>query len=150
MEVFRISHNKYSHSLTASGRANRWNADGQHVIYTASSRSLATLELLVHMNHIKPESNYQVMVISLHESDHLIRQIKISELPKNWRKMTAYALLQNIGSTWYQSMESLLLKVPSVVVPFEYNYVINVNHPDFRKTVQLVRHEDYFWDNRLL
>ena len=150
MEVFRISHKKYSHSLTASGKANRWNVNGQHVIYTASSRSLATLELQVHMNHIKPEPNYRVMVISLPENDHLIRQIKISELPKNWRKMTAYATLQKIGSTWYQSMEALILKVPSVVVPFEYNYVINVNHPDCRKMVQLARHEDYFWNNRLL
>lgn len=58
--------------------------------------------------------------------------------------------MQTIGSDWYQARTSLILKVPSAVIPLEYNYIINTEHPDFSDKVSLVRIEDYFWDSRLL
>jgi RES domain-containing protein len=90
------------------------------------------------------------MVISIADDDHLVNQIHMNDLPANWRLFAAYSNLQNIGSDWYNSQESLVMKVPSAVIPFEYNYVINMEHPDFSKAVSLVRTEDYFWDSRLL
>ena len=44
---------------------------------------------------------------------------------------------------------SMVLKVPSAIVPKEYNFIINTKHPDFIDKVSLVRTEDYFWDERL-
>ncbi len=149
MEIFRISIKKHSEKLTASGSANRWNFEGQNVIYAGSSRSLLTLELVVHMNAVKPKVEYKVMIISLADFDHLIKQVMIDDLPDNWRKMAAYSVLQKIGSDWYENQESLVLKVPSAVIPLEYNYVINTEHIEFSKHVHLVRTEDYFWDARL-
>ncbi|WP_461041930.1 RES family NAD+ phosphorylase [Spirosoma harenae] len=64
--------------------------------------------------------------------------------------MAGYATLQSTGSSWYTNQESLLLKVPSAIIIYEYNYLINTEHPDFRQHVQLVRTEDYFRDSRLL
>src|SRR4051812_31995550 len=150
MELFRISQTPYSKELTASGRPYRWNKNGQFILYTGSSRSLSTLELVVHRNSIKPKDDYKVMVISITDEDHLIRQIQIKELPLNWRLPEAYIALQAIGFNWYEKQESLILKVPSAVIVHEYNYLINTRHPDFNKNVQLVRTEDYFWDSRLL
>ncbi|WP_461126661.1 RES family NAD+ phosphorylase [Spirosoma aerophilum] len=74
----------------------------------------------------------------------------MKELPANWRTLAGYPALQTMGSTWYTSQESLILKVPSAVIIYEYNYIINTGHPDFSQHVQLVRTEDYFWDPRLL
>lgn len=48
MELFRISREKYSHALRASGAENRWNKQDEFVLYTGSSCSLSTLELVVH------------------------------------------------------------------------------------------------------
>ncbi len=90
------------------------------------------------------------MVIYVADDDRLTKQIKIKELPNNWRSTAAYPILQEIGSEWYHSSESLLLKVPSAVIPQEFNYIININHPDFQDNVNLVRTENYFWDDRLL
>lgn len=149
MEIFRISTKKHSKELTASGSANRWNFEGQNVIYAGSSRSLSTLELIVHMNAVKPEVEYKVMIISLADFDFLIKQVMIYDLPDNWRKMAAWSVLQKIGSDWYEKQESLVLKVPSAIIPYEYNYIINTEHIEFSKQVQLVRTEDYFWDSRL-
>lgn len=150
MEVFRISSEAYSKSLSCSGSANRWNLKGQNVLYTGSSRSLSSLELIVHKGAVKPALIYKVMVISVADDDYLTKQIQIKDLPINWRSFAAYSILQNIGSGWYKSQDSLILKVPSAVIPIEYNYMINTEHPDFPNKVRLVRAEDYFWDSRLL
>lgn len=90
------------------------------------------------------------MVISIADHDSFVTQVTTGQLPKNWRKLEAYRELQQIGSDWYNSRTSLLLKVPSAIVPMEFNYVINYKHPDFHQNVSLVRREDYFWDDRLM
>jgi RES domain-containing protein len=128
MEVYRIARDKYAKALTASGVANRWNYDQEWVIYTACNRALSTLELVVHRSAIKPAFNYQVMVISISDEPRLITEITEKDLPKN---------------------RSLVLKVPSAVLPSESNYMINTRHPDYKK-VKLLRLENFFWDERLL
>jgi RES domain-containing protein len=150
MEVYRITRENHSKSLTASGRANRWNADDQFVIYTGGSRSLSTLELIVHKNAIEPSFRYKVMIISIADEENLFTNLLQTDLPKHWRNMAAYSELQKMGSNWYRSNQSLVLKVPSAVMPKEYNYLINTKHSDFESKVALVRTEDYFWDSRLV
>ncbi|WP_288428385.1 RES family NAD+ phosphorylase [uncultured Spirosoma sp.] len=150
MEVFRISKEIHAQTLRVSGSANRWNVQGQYVIYAGSSRSLASLELAVHRGSVQPLNSYKTMVISIADEDYLFRQISRNELPDNWRTVAGYSALQRIGSAWYTTQETLVLKVPSAVIPYEYNYMINTEHPDFSKCVQLVRTEAYFWDTRLL
>ena len=150
MEVFRISKEVYSRTLSSSGSANRWNTKSQQVIYAGSSRSLSSLELVVHRGSIQPSALYKMMVISIADEDYLIKQIQSKDLPANWRSLGGYAALQQMGSSWYSRQESLVLKVPSAIIVYEYNYVINTEHPEFSRSVQLVRTEDYFWDSRLL
>ena len=67
MEVFRIVHNKWSDKLTASGLPARWNSAGIFMIYTASSRSLACLENVVHMGSLDLVKPFVIMVISIPE-----------------------------------------------------------------------------------
>ncbi|MDB5155569.1 MAG: hypothetical protein JWR50_276 [Mucilaginibacter sp.] len=89
------------------------------------------------------------MVISIADDEELYNSIFIKDLSKDWRSMNAYPKLQQLGSNWYLNKKSLVLQVPSAVIPNEHNFIINVNHPDFHKNVSLVRTEDYFWDERL-
>lgn len=149
MEVFRISGEKYAGVLTSSGKSSRWNLDNEFVLYTGSSRSLSTLELVVHLSSTIPIINYKVMIISIADDDGLYNQIMQAHLPNDWRSKNAYPMLQKMGSNWYNSNQSLVLKVPSAIIPKEYNYIINTRHPDFNVNIRLVRLEDYFWDERL-
>ena len=150
MEVFRISKEAYSKELSSSGTANRWNLRGQQVIYAGSSRSLVSLELIVHKGAVVPTEKYRVMIISIADDDYLIKQLQMKDLPANWRTFSAYPVLQRIGSPWITNQESLVLKVPSAVIPFEYNYMINTEHPLFSSKVHVARTVEYFWDSRLL
>ena len=150
METFRIAAKKHSGTLSASGKANRWNKDGENVLYVGSSRSLSTLELVVHRSSIKPTIEYKVMIISIAVAENLYGEIHIKDLPSEWRKSMAYPQLQNIGSDWYNSKRSLFLKVPSAIITQEFNYLVNLEHPDFTdNNISLRRNEDYFWDDRL-
>jgi RES domain-containing protein len=149
MEVFKICREKYSHSLNASGASNRWNKKDEFVIYTGSSRSLSTLEMVAHRSYINFSSQYKLLIISI-KDESLIKGIDINDLPENWKSIEAYVELQEIGSKWYHSNESLVLRVPSAIIPQEYNYIINTRHPMFASHVILKDVVDFAWDNRLL
>lgn len=150
MTVYNIRKSKYADSLKASGVANRWNKNDEFVIYASGSISLATLELVAHRNNIEIKSGYKLMFISIDIEDSDITEVKIEDLPENWKSIENYSILQEIGSKWYNSNASLLLKVPSALVHWEANYLINLNHPDFSKKVSILSVEDFLWDNRLL
>ncbi|WP_461126367.1 RES family NAD+ phosphorylase [Spirosoma aerophilum] len=77
MEVFRISKDVHAHSLRSSGSADRWNSKGQQVIYTGTSRSLSSLELVVHRGGIQPTSSHKVMVISVADDDYLMQTVHL-------------------------------------------------------------------------
>ncbi len=149
MEVYCITRTPFSHALKASGIAGRWNKDREEVLYASASRSLASLEMLVHQGKQKPHLSFRMMVISLPEKASFVRTISMDELPRNWRKLSAYARLQDLGSAWYNSFETPILKVPSVVIPQEYNYIIHTQHPDVASRVSLLRTESFYWDERL-
>jgi RES domain-containing protein len=148
MVVYRISREEYA-TLTSSGVANRWNKSGEKVIYAGASRSLSTLELVVHRSGIKTTKVYKLIQIFFPDEPDLIEQIPISSLPKDWKNLVAYPVLQEIGSKWYNSKKSLILQVPSAIISQEFNFLINTTHPLFSK-VKIIKIEDYFWDDRLL
>lgn len=149
MELFRIAEEKYASLLSASGIAGRWNDDNEFVIYTASSRSLGTLEKIIRFNSINPKVLYKVMVIFIPDDSDLITEVKVNQLPAHWRELSAYPELKAIGNDWYVNNKSLVLKVPSSIITKEFNYLINTRHPDFRD-VKLSFIEDYFFDKRLI
>jgi len=147
--VYRISKENYAFSLSASGYANRWNKQGEFVIYASSSRSLATLEMVVHRKTIKIETPYKVMVIELDIPGTLIKKLKPDDLPVNWRSLLSYKRLQAMGSEWYSYREHLVLQVPSAVITQEYNYMINTKHDLFSRSVSIKEVEPYVFDRRI-
>lgn len=148
MDVFKICKEKYSKSLVASGVPNRWNKKDEFVIYTGGSRAISTLETVVHRSGINFSIPYNLLTISINDKTQ-IKEINIKDLPSNWQTIEAYVELQEIGSKWYNSLESLVLKVPSAIITQEHNYIINTKHPEFTNII-LENVEDFVWDKRLL
>ncbi len=106
------------------------------------------LENIVHKS-IHTGLDYETMIILIADEEHHFSRKNTSDLPSNWRDISAYSKLQDIGSKWYQSKESLVLQVPSVIVPQEFNYIINANHPEFKNRITLIRQEEFILDSRL-
>jgi RES domain-containing protein len=108
----------------------RWNSVGVAVIYTSGSLSLALVEILVHLTgEILPA--YSAVRVEFDES--MVRTIARAALPPNWRDSPPPPETQAIGDRWVADLSSVVLQVPSVVVPDEFNYVLNPSHPDFRR-----------------
>lgn len=150
MVVFNIRRALYAATLTASGVANRWNKDDEFVIYTGGSIALATLELVAHRSGIHTTVPYKLLRIGIETNENDITSIPLSALPPHWKSIAAYPDLQEMGSEWYRSFRSLVLQVPSSLVKWEPNYLINTRHPDFARKVSIESVEDFEWDNRLL
>jgi RES domain-containing protein len=146
MIVFRITTIKYADRIQASGVSARWNKAGQKVIYTSESRSLACLENIVHRSTERLEGIYKTLVIDI--PDHLkINTMEEKSLPIGWNNIDQYHICQAIGSKWFSSGETAILKVPSVLVPRENNFILNTLHPDF-KSIRLTGTEEFYFDSR--
>ena len=146
MLAFRIAHYKYAHSLSVSGFEGRWNSKGKLVLYASENIATSLLENIIYRTGTGFNSDYKIMVI-YHPEEH-IEQIITSNLPKDWRSMESYDQLQKIGDSWYDEKRSLCLKVPSSILPDNYNVIFNTTHPEF-KNVKLIDVLDYEPDERL-
>ena len=147
MLVYRIVHKRYADSLFASCLEGRWNSEGKKVLYTAESISLAYLETLAHRKGLGFNKDFKIMVIRI-PSNAEIQTVESSELSKSWRDFRNYSDCQKIGNAWFDADEKLCLKVPSAVVPENWNVVINTFHQDFKK-VKLIDVLDFEPDDRL-
>jgi RES domain-containing protein len=106
----------------------RWNSVGTAAVYASATLSLALVETLVHVpSGVLPA--YTAVPIEF--DDSLVAVVDAPDLPPNWKDQPAPPETRAIGDTWVGSLKSALLRVPSVVVPGEFNYVVNPRHPDF-------------------
>lgn len=133
MQVWRVC--KKKHKDTAfSGEGGlyapaRWTPQGFRAVYTAKSLSLASLEVFVHT-----ESNKipLIAIRALLPEDIAIETVEPGSLPTDWQQEAAYPVLQNIGKQWLLSRRTPILKVPSAIIPIEFNYILNPQHPDLK------------------
>ena len=91
---------------------------------------MALVEILVHLTgEILPA--YSALRVEFEKS--WVSVVAAGELPANWRDSPPPRETQAIGDRWVAASTSVVLQVPSVVVPDEFNYVLNPSHPDFRR-----------------
>ncbi|MEJ7779370.1 MAG: RES family NAD+ phosphorylase [Daejeonella sp.] len=147
MLVFRIGLAKYATGLIASGMAARWNSNDMKVIYTSSSRSLACLENVVHRSQLGLSGNFSVLTIEIPDGTRILNQ-DLKELPENWNTFELMHITQNIGDKWINDNKALTFRVPSSIIPSEFNYLINPAHADFSK-IRHLKTEPFVFDDRI-
>jgi RES domain-containing protein len=109
----------------------RWNSKGVAVVYLAQSQSLAALEILVHIDSPQLLEHYVGVPVDI--DPDLITRINLSTLPKNWKLYPPPKKIRALGDDWVTAASSVVLQVPSVIVPLENNFLLNPRHPDFPK-----------------
>ncbi|MEX1116444.1 MAG: RES family NAD+ phosphorylase [Akkermansiaceae bacterium] len=134
IRAFRLCKTKHlSTAFTGEGarlNGGRWNSPGNSVIYTSSSLSLATLEVLVHLED--PEVFARVFSwVSLEIPDEAVETLDLGTLASGWDADEVRPASQTVGDRWLRSMRSAALAVPSVVTPGEWNYLLNPFHSHF-------------------
>jgi len=124
----------------------RWNSVGVSLVYASEHQSLAALEARVHIDKTKMRTLYKCF--AFHFDEDLVEVFRVGGLPKDWQQEPPPPSLQVLGDNWVKSGTSVILAVPSVVIPKELNYLINPKHPDFAK-LKIEKPTDFAFDQRL-
>lgn len=130
MLLYRVGKTKYAHDLTGVGaklNGGRWNHEGIPCLYLAESRALSLLEYAAHatMDLLPPTLSFTTIELP----EHSIRELSVNELPTCWHQRPYSKESRDIGSTLLSKQEYLLLKIPSVIIGQEFNFVLNTLHP---------------------
>lgn len=125
----------------------RWNPIGTPAVYLASHRSLAVLEILANLERTDALAGFVFFEVRFDE--RAVERLDPQRLPANWRRAEPPSALARLGVAWAAEARSLLLEVPSAVVPPETNLVLNPRHPDIG-SIEIGDAEPFDLDARLL
>lgn len=149
MIVYRLSKSAYSDDLSGKGAeksGGRWNSKGVAMVYTSASRALCTAEVAVHVPLGIVPAGYELVTIEI--PDDSVTEAGIKDLPGDWQSFPHPGSTQKLGDRFVREGKFLVLKVPSVVVQGENNFLINPKHKSAAK-VRVVSREPFMFDKRL-
>lgn len=150
MRVFRLIRKKYGIELSGKGAAlsgNRWNSKRTELIYCTDSRALAMAEVAVHLSLSILPMDYVMVEIDI-PTYVSITSLSKEDLPATWSSFPHLLDTQQIGDAFVAERKNCVLKVPSAVVPGDFNFLINPYHPDL-SAIRIVGQEDFPFDSRL-
>ncbi len=147
MTLYRFSNKYYGADVGGEGarlHGGRWNSKGFPVVYTSITISLSLLELVIHSaSYEEIQSN---LLLKIEIPDNFVSSLADLKLKINWQNDPGYSRF--IGDSFLRSKKSLVLKVPSAIIPEESNVLINPLHPDIKK-VKIVDASPFEFDTRL-
>ncbi len=149
MKVYRLSRRKYASDLTGSGAeraGGRWNSRGIAAIYTSETRALCALEVAVHLPLNLTPADY--CVITLYVPDENILIVDQNDLPKGWNSVPHSDSSQKFGDRFLRGNVWLAIRLPSAIVPEEFNVILNPKHQEIGK-VKILDMSDFPFDDRL-
>lgn len=151
MRVFRIAAVQFARSRReafsgqgAREASARWHTAGRAVVYTAQSLSLAALEILVHLKQTTDLQPFRFFVAEIPDEVILVP----SSFPARWQRN--YRVSRAVGDAWLKTGEQAVLRVPSLITPGEWNFLLNPLHRDFSLKWVIAGPGPYTFDQRLL
>jgi RES domain-containing protein len=130
--AWRITHRRWAETAFSGEGARlaggRFNSVGVPVVYTSATRSLAMLEILVQVDD-RDRLNDHVIIPATFDGG-LVEIADARDLPAGWDNVPDTEVATAFGDAWQRGRRSVVLRVPSVIVPGEHNYLINPEHPE--------------------
>lgn len=148
MRVYRISNTRFARDVSGEGarlHGGRWNHIETPCLYTSHSRSLAVLELSVNVSTASVLQYLSMVEIEISD-DMLI--LDIAALPANWREAPAPASTKDFGTDLLNKNQHVIIKVPSSVIPEEFNYLMNPKHARAGEC-RIIEVKDFVYDIRI-
>jgi RES domain-containing protein len=131
----------------AKATGGRWNRQGNAVLYTATNISLAVLETYVHIKlDGLPLNRYLVrfdVPDAVWQNAH-----DCKNPPVGWDAVPEGMVSLDEGDNWLKQNTTALMIVPSVIVPDEFNVLVNPAHPDMSQ-ISVVKVKKWQYDRRM-
>ena len=102
----------------------RWHTLGRPIVYAADHPASALLEILVNFDVSLLPDTFQLLKIEVPTSVMPLA----TKAPGDW--LTDVSISRAVGDDWLAGRNSLLLQVPSAILPNVFNILINPQHPD--------------------
>lgn len=147
MRVYGVSKTQYANDLNGTGAklfGGRWNHLDIPCIYTSASRSLAVLEFSVNVNVDYIPRALSICVFEIDENQ--VKEIKIKNLPGDWKDLPAPYSTKEFGTKLLQKGNSIL-KIPSIIIPDEFNFILNPFANE--GAIKLLEVKDFVYDLRV-
>jgi len=125
---------KHARTLDGAGsriNGGRWNHVATACIYASMSRALAVLEFAVNVSIDEIPQDLAIVTFDIPDNGHKI--FTVDQLPHGWNSADAFEITRNFGTPFLEKAEHLMMRMPSVIIPEEYNLLINPAHPDMKK-----------------
>ncbi len=128
MNLWRISNHN---SLSGDGGlryAARWHNAGSRIVYLAESPAGAMIEVLVHLEleEDKLPRSYTLLKVEVPEGI----AIEKIDVPAGEAWKSDLDLSRRLGDEWLHGKRTALARVPSVILPHTWNYLLNPLHRD--------------------
>ena len=149
MIVYRIARTRYADDLTGIGaklHGGRWNLAGTPCLYTAGSRALAILEYSA--NVALDDMPRALSIVTLEVPGLAVTTPAMRSFPGDWMLSPPPDSVQRFGNALLAASKTLVIRVPSVVIPEEHNYLLNPLHADMAK-VKIIGVSDFSYDVRV-
>ncbi|XKH61176.1 RES family NAD+ phosphorylase [Halomonas sediminis] len=144
--LWRISNHTDLSGIGGTITAGRWHHKGQPVVYLADSPATALLEVLVNFEMSIDELPDRFTLLRVELPPTTSEASIYNDLPEIWHQQQH--LTRSLGTNWLNESSSLLLKVPTVIVPHNCNYLFNPRHPEASLAALSV--EQFPLDSRLM
>jgi RES domain-containing protein len=145
--LWRISNYETLDGVGGLYVAGRWYARGHPIIYCTSNPATALLETLVHIEIDSEDQPGHFQLLRIEGTDALsLEKIGADSLPQNWAE--DLNITQAIGDRWLAENRSLLLQVPSVLVPETWNVLVNPRHSEI-SLLKITKVYQHPFDSRL-
>lgn len=149
MLLYRLTRSRYAEDLTGEGArlfGGRWNLPGTACLYTSEHRSLCLCEFLVNVtSDLIPDD---LQFVTLRINDNSIYELKEEDLPLQWMAIPTHKTSQEFGSQLLSNNDYIAFRLPSVIIPREYNVILNPNEELFEKKVVIEDISDFKIDSR--
>lgn len=149
MVVYRVGRRKFSMELTGEGarlHGGRWNHILIPCIYTSESRALAVLEYTVNISIEDIPGSLCITAIEIPDTG--IYEVNVADLPRNWKKSPPPASTKDLGSQILKTSIAPIIKIPSVIIPQEFNYILNPKSTG-SKDFKIISVVDFVYDARI-
>jgi RES domain-containing protein len=147
--IWRIARNPYALDRIGVGareNGGRWNRPGTAVIYAGRTVGIAALENFVHVASVIPRD---LVLVRIDLPDGFsLEEPALDDLPPDWDAVPIHPASMDFGTRWAHERRTLVLYVPSALLPEEGNAVLNPDHSEFN-TVRMSIQRDFQYDPRM-
>lgn len=147
MILWRVSNYQTLDGVGGLYVSGRWHTKGHPVVYCTLNPATALLETLVHIEIDSEDRPEHFQLLRIEGPDSLsLEKVEVGSLSPNWGEDVSTT--QTIGDRWHSEGRSLLLQVPSVLVPETWNILVNPQHTE-ASLLQITAMYEHAFDARL-